>query len=105
MKLKYEFTYEEHKQAENEGWLLCSTGLQNATHNPYEIQRNDEAGIFKDDIEAWLHVVAIAANDTNSIHAKALRFLATHSPNECEQVINSGAYAGNELLSELKQIM
>lgn len=45
------------RSAEREGWGIFSTGGE---FGPFEIQRDDEAGIFADDDAALVHVIDLA---------------------------------------------
>ena len=72
-------TREENEKAWNEGWGLFDTGKEDT---PFEIQRVDEMEKFTGDEGAWLHVASQAMVDENSIHLKALVYIAVKSPNE-----------------------
>lgn len=71
-----------NEQALEEGWGIFYTDMQDAVHNLYELQRVDEDAVFESDVEVCYHVVALAENDTNGLHAKALYWLHENSPNE-----------------------
>jgi hypothetical protein len=55
---------------------------------PWELQADDEAGIFADDAEAWKHVTTKAA-EGSALHQRALAFLQAHSPNEYQAVVEA----------------
>ena len=76
-----------NQQAFKEGWCVSYTGLEDAVHNIYELQRVDELNIFINDDEAIKHVVKMAEADVTGLHAKTLKWLAKHSPNELESVV------------------
>ena len=85
------FNKQEAKQAYKEGWLISFTGLQDAVHNLYELQRVDEPEDgslpeFEDDDEAVKFVVEMANRNPGGLHAKAVIFLADNSPNEISSV-------------------
>ena len=76
-----------NEESFKDGWGIFYTGIQDAVHNEYELQRLDEAGIFESDVEAIYHVVALADNYTSGLHAQALYWLASNSPNELDGTI------------------
>jgi hypothetical protein len=77
------------------GWAVFYTGIQDATHNLYELQRVDELGIFESDKDAIKHVVRVAMEDASSVEADAIRFLAKESPNEIDSVFRD--ILGNDI--------
>lgn len=92
-----------HKEAEDEGWGIFYTGMQDATHNLYELQRLDMEGFFPDDNTAIIHVVVMVINKPKGIHAEALLYLAKYSPNEIDSVVRKAV--GDETFAELKEVM
>ncbi len=77
------------------GWAVFYTGIQDTTHNLYELQRVDELGIFESDKDAIKHVVRVAMEDASSLEANAIRFLAKESPNEIDSVFRD--VVGNDI--------
>jgi hypothetical protein len=78
-----------------EGWDLFIT-QPDATHNLYELQRNDEAGKFEDDLAAIRYVCDRAMTNPRSMHAEAIRFLFTNSPNELDSVVRRAINTDSE---------
>lgn len=96
-------TQDKHDQARREGWDVFYTGQQDTRHNLYELQRVDEVEIFADDTLAILHVASLAHNDSSSLHADAIRFLAKNSPNEIDSMIRD-VYGSNQTDDLLKKL-
>ena len=82
-------SYNDHYDNHAEGWGVFSTGLQDAVHNPYELQRIDEDGKFVDDGEAIRFVCYKALQDVYGRHARAIKFLVEESPNEIDSVVRN----------------
>lgn len=77
------------KKGKQEGWCISYTGIQDATHNIFELQRIDDDGKFENDDEAIKHVVNQAIKDTKSVHASAIKFLVKESPNEVDSIVRT----------------
>lgn len=70
----------------DEGWQIIASDTP-PTH--YQLQRDDELAVFKDDAAAWEYVWEQAHMIYNSpIHADALAFLKTYSPTEYRLISN-----------------
>lgn len=81
-----------------EGWDIFDTGGAEG-HDDFEIQyvqapQDFEPGflpysepVFKDDVEAWLHVRSLAWGGSK-LHYRALRFLEVHAPEEFDKIVN-----------------
>lgn len=68
-----------HRAALAQGW-----GVFDA-NGKHQLQKDDEAGIFEDDDQAWEHVVT-QAKAGDPLCAHALQFLAVNSPDELQQI-------------------
>lgn len=69
---------EDHNQAIMQGW--CLTEIDDPEHGPVEIQKYDEAGIFKSDDEAFALVFERAFNDIYpNVYFRALVELRHHN--------------------------
>ena len=89
--------------AEDEGWCISYTGIQNETFNLYRLEKFDDIGNFENDNEAIVHVVIMAINKPKGIHAQALLYLAKYSPNEITSRVKEAV--GEETFAELKEVM
>ena len=69
-----------------EGWGIFETGMQDASHNPYELQKYDEDDTFGDDAQAQRFVFDKAIQGSKP-HLQALFFLCRYSPNEVDSII------------------
>lgn len=69
----------------SKGWYVCYTGIQDAVHNLYELQKDDDAGIFRTDDEA-IQFVAWSALGGDDEAIKAIKYLIKHSPNEIDSM-------------------
>lgn len=68
-----------------EGWGVFSTiGTQDA--GVLRIERDDEAGIFANDMEAWVFVMVHAAAGSER-HMQALIEVFEDNPTECQTII------------------
>lgn len=85
--------------AETEGWSIFNTGRQDATHNPFELQRIDEMNMLKDDEAAIAYVISKATEHPNSFYANAVKLLFEISPNEIDSVFKS--IAGSETINNI----
>jgi hypothetical protein len=101
--LDYDYSLINHVEAQNEGWDVFYTSIQDSVHNIYELQRVDEGEVFSSDDEAILFVVEEAIKDPRGNHSHALLFLAKHSPNEVDSVIRS--VVGGDKFKALKEVM
>ncbi len=90
--------------AESEGWSIVNTGLQDAVHNIFELQRLGDMLNFQNDKQAIRHVVKKAIESPDSIYADAIRFLAKESPNELDSMIQHtvGDVLYKPLIAKLK---
>jgi len=87
--------------AEDEGWCIVYTGINDDTHNLYELQTN-KIGEFETNYDAKLGVVERAIYDHKGIHAVALLWLARYCVDEIDDI---RLYIGDELWAKLKQVM
>ena len=67
----------DNTQAEDEGWAIFTAN----TGPEFQIQRDDEQGIFEEDEDAW-KFVAEQANAGSAYHQQALLFLGANAPEE-----------------------
>lgn len=74
---------------EHNGWMVCYTDCQDATSNLYELQKNDDIGAFKSDLDAIRFVSRMAIENPQSKEADAVRFLIINSPNEIDSMFRS----------------
>lgn len=88
--------------AEDEGWGIFYTALNDDTHNLYELQRFDDIGNFKDDHEAKEYVVDQAMEKPKSHYAEALLWLARYCPDEIDDI---KLLIGQEKFAKLKEVM
>ena len=72
----------EDTQAMGEGWLITDDAEP-------QLQKLDESTVFRDDVEAWLHVYA-QAQAGSAYHQQALAFLADRNPREHAEVMRRG---------------
>ena len=71
----------ESYKAMEEGWGI----FECLGHtSPYQIQRHDEAAIFKSDAEVWKFL----KSSPLPLHQKALSFIKTHSPEEYGKILS-----------------
>lgn len=89
--------------AEDEGWCISYTGIQDETFNLYRLEKFDDIGNFENDYEAITHVVVMAINQPKGIHAQALIYLAKYSPNEITSRVKEAV--GEDTFAELKEVM
>ena len=81
-------------KASEQGWdIFEASGDPNAIvegrlygTRPYELERYDEAGVFKDDLEAWVFVAKQAGRGDETAQ-KAIEFLRDNSPNEYNAIV------------------
>jgi len=67
-------------EADGLGWAIFDcNGSANA---PYQLQKDDEAGLFKDDDAVWHHVCSEAEKNPDGLEARALNWLRLNSPDE-----------------------
>lgn len=88
--------------AEDEGWGIFYTAIDDDTHNLYELQRNDDIGNFKDDHEAKEYVVDQAMEKPKSHYAMALLWLSKYCPDEIDDI---KLLIGEEKFAKLKEVM
>lgn len=88
--------------AEDEGWGIFYTAIDDDTHNLYELQRNDAIGNFEDDQEAKEYVVDQALEKPKSHYAEALLWLARYCPDEIDDI---KLLIGEEKFAKLKEVM
>lgn len=96
-----DWSYADQAAAGAEGWDLFDTGSdgQHGYHDPFELQRidfpvdgdgNEIDSPFTDPAKgeggAWEHVLHRALGGS-PLHAKALAFIATHSPREILRIL------------------
>ena len=75
-----QWTPEDSAAALARGWdLFDASDSENQT--PYQLQASDEAGLIRNDDDAWILVVN-NARAGEPLERKALAFLKEHSPNE-----------------------
>lgn len=81
--------FEISSKASEQGWAIFeASGDPDAVVGgkpygirPYELQKDDEAGVFRDDLEAW-SFVARQAERGDETAQRAIEFLRDNSPNE-----------------------
>lgn len=64
------------EEASKEGWNIFNVWLDNP-----RIERDDEAGIFAGDQEAWEHIIR-KSNDGSALHRSAILFIRENNPEE-----------------------
>lgn len=67
-----------------EGWAIFNT-LGTQDDGDWRIERDDEAGVFDDDMAAWNHILS-RAQAGSVVHRKALSFIRAHNETEWELI-------------------
>lgn len=92
------WSYADQRAAYAEGWEIFETNRDDDEtakdivdgkpygYRPFELQRDDDAAIFRSDTDAWRHVRERAAAGS-VLHQKALAFLKEESPAEHEAIM------------------
>ncbi len=79
-----------NKSSHSEGWgIYLAIGSNNSEYE-WQIERHDDSGIFKDDIEAMKFIVSKAINERTQLHLDALKFMYRNgSIQELKTILNS----------------
>lgn len=78
----------DNTKADGEGWGVFD--CDGSDNGPWQIQRDDEAEVFEDDDEAWLHVLR-RAKAGSAYHQAALDFVKEHNPIEAANIATFAA--------------
>lgn len=82
MKDQKTWTKLDSELATKEGWNLYDS--RGSVDGDIQVQRNDEQGLLKSDIEAW----KLVKEGKEEHHKKAKRILKDQNPNEHKRILN-----------------
>lgn len=69
-----------NERAFRQGWAIFDCA--GSANSEYQLQKDDESGIFRDDDAVWEHVCAEAAKNPHGLEAEALEWLRLNCPDE-----------------------
>jgi hypothetical protein len=83
------WTDADNAAADREGWNIFNT--RGSASGNFQIQKDDEAGKFATDPDAWIHVRRKAA-EGSELHKKALEIVKLENPTEYQDIMGAKDY-------------